>query len=140
MLLMNEIVVELKSFRDLTVMLSSNTKYTFNEYLPMVEGIQRQLQRPIDPALTSQDTINFIKKMKEHFDHFALQEKVHTLAHTASLLDPKYYMRFTAPYVTTLVDTVVHFLSTITPPESQDTVGPSQPPVSVSVKIPKSDR
>ena len=137
---MKEIVNELDSFRDLTVMLSSNTVYTFNEYLPMVEGIQRQLQRTIDPDEISKDTIDFIKKMREHFDNFALQEKVERLAHVASLLDPKYVNRFYTSYVPTFVDTVVELLSAITPPESQDTVGPSQPPVNVSVKIPKSDR
>ena len=88
MLLMKQIVDELSSFRDITVMLSSNTKYTFNEYLPMVEGIQRQLQKPRQPNKISNETIDFIKKMKEHFDTFVLQEPVKRLAHVASLLDP----------------------------------------------------
>ena len=139
-LLMNQIVGELTSFRDLTVMLSSNTKYTFNEYFPMVEGIRRQLRKKRQPNELSHETVDFIKKMKEHFDNFVLQEPVKKLALVASLLDPKNINNFPSTYVTTFVDSVVELLSDIAPPESQDIVGPSQPHVNVSVNIKKSDR
>ena len=140
MLLMNQIVDELRPFRDLTVRLSSNTQYTFNEYLPMVDGIKRQLHRQVDHAKTSKTMTEFIKQMRLHYDKFALQDKVQTLAYTACLLDPKNMNRFKASQVSILAGHVVDFLATTTPPESQDTVDPSQPPVNVSVNIPKSDK
>ena len=80
MLLMKEIVVELTPFRDLTVMLSTNTQYSFNEYLPMVDGIKRQLHKPVGKAKSSKTMTDFIKQMRLHFDTFALQDKVKTLA------------------------------------------------------------
>ena len=139
-LLMKELLDELMLFRLITIMLSTNTQYSFNEYLPMVDGIKRQLHRQVDQAKSSKTMIDFIKQMKLHFDTFVLLDKVKTLAWTACLLDPKHINRFRFCYVLILVDNVVDLLSAITPPESQDTVDPSQPPVNVSVKIPKSDR
>ena len=111
----------------------------------MVDGIKRQLHKPVDKAKSSKTMTDFIKQMRLHFDTFALQDKVKTLAWTACLLDPKYINRFRSCYVQNFVDNVVDLLSAITPPESQDTVDPSQPMFqskfpNVSVKIPKSDR
>ena len=125
-------------------MLQSNKLYTFNEYLPMVEGIHDQLHREIDPATTSDTMADFIDKMRIHFDTFELDIKVKNLAWTACLLDPKHINRFKSRVVTKFVDNVVELLSDITPPESQDVVDPSQPTFQskfekVSAKTSKSD-
>ena len=141
-LLMKEIVEELQTFRDLTVRLSSNTHFTFNEYLPMVAGIKRQLSRELNPAFTTSIMTDFIKQMKIHFDNFELQPKVKKLAWTACLLDPININMFNPTDVPNLVTNVVELIALFatTPPESQDTVEPSQPPVNVTVNIPKSDK
>ena len=75
-LLMKELVDELMPFRDITIMLSTNTQYSFNEYLPMIDGIKRQLSRKVDQAKSSKTMIDFIKQMKLHFDTFVLQDNV----------------------------------------------------------------
>ena len=43
--LMKELVTELMPFRDITNMLCVNTTYSFNNYLPMVDGIRRKLAK-----------------------------------------------------------------------------------------------
>ena len=51
--LMKELVTELMPFRDITNMLCVNTTYSFNNYIPMVNGIRRQLEKKVDRTKSS---------------------------------------------------------------------------------------
>ena len=135
--LMKELVTELMPFRDITNMLCVNTTYSFNNYLPMVDGICRQLEKKVDRTKSSQYMVSFREHMRDHFRNFKLGDRASRLAKTAALMDPKLVAITPRSDITVFMDNVVKFLPANSPTETQDIVESSQPPVNLSVNVPK---
>ena len=78
--------------------------------------------------------------MLTHFKKFQLTEETTRLAKSASMLDPKHMLLTEDTEILPFSDHIVKILEDDVPnacePETQ-MVGPSQPPVSLTVNIPK---
>ena len=138
--LMGDLIKELEPFHTITNLLCTNTKYSFNNYLPMKEVILNLLNKKVDLTNTSSHIVDFREIMLEQFKKFELSEKTLRLAKTASLLDPSHMVKAPDGDLQDLIDHVVQILEEDVPaaaaPETQ-AVGPSQHIVSTSVNIPK---
>ena len=88
--LLKELVHELEDFNKITNMLSANTEYTFNNYLPMKTLIENKLDsKEFDEAIFHRDIIkDFRKEMCIHFKKFNPPEKIMNLAKMAPMLCP----------------------------------------------------
>ena len=78
--------------------------------------------------------------MLNHFKKLHLSEKTTRMAKTAAMLDPKHMRLSYQSEVSSFIEHIVEIVSTdntiAKEPETQ-MIGPSQPPVSLKVNIPK---
>ena len=81
--------------------------------------------------------VSFREHMKDHFQKFELEERALRLAKIAALMDPKHVAITPRADITLFVDNVVKLLPANSPTETQDIVESSQPPVNLSVNVPK---
>ena len=88
---MKDLVHELEIFDDITKMLCTNTDYSFNNYLPMKELIERKLESKEvdDNKIFDSETIkSFREIMRKHWSEFNLSDDTMRLARMASMLCP----------------------------------------------------
>ena len=141
-LLLEDVIQELREFRNITNMLCSNTNFTFNNLWPMKEYIEDMLNKEVDMQTTNQYKIikDFRQVMLNHFKKLHLSEKTTRMAKTAAMLDPKHMRLSYQSEVDEFIEHIVQIVSadnTIGKEPETQMIGPSQPPVSLNVNIPK---
>ena len=142
--LLSDLIEELKPFRNVTNMLCSNTRYTFNYYLTSKTYIEELLSK--DANLETTDNTAVISElrtnMKNHFAKFKLPEKMLKFAQTAKDLSPDNMIYvilandldlsvIADPFIENLIEIVGDIEPGINTIETQ-IIGPSQPHVNVT--------
>ena len=143
-LLLEDVIQELTPFRSITNMLCSNTNFTLNNLWPMKEYIEDMLDKEVDIEKTNHHIIikHFRQVMLNHFKKLHLSEKTTRMVKTAAMLDPK-HIRLSYQSDIELngfIDHIVQIVeadNTIDKEPETQMIGPSQPPVSLKVNIPK---